>query len=311
MPLAALDLEQEIQALKKQTNTVILAHYYQDEDIQDIADFIGDSLDLARRAQAVQEDRILFAGVHFMAETAKILNPEKTVLVPDLEAGCSLANSCPPDLFEHFIRKHPNHIVVSYINCSAAVKALSDLIVTSSNAVALVGQLPEDAKIIFAPDRYLGAWVAKQTGRSLVLWNGSCSVHESFNYKNLVSQKARHPHAAVVAHPECPEVILNEADFIGSTKKILDFVLQTEAQELIVVTEPGIIHQMKKLAPHKVFHPAMGNDLTCSCNTCPYMRLNTLEKIFLALKTGRPRLDMDPDLMARARQPLLAMLAQS
>lgn len=307
----SLDLFAEIERLKKETDTILLAHYYQEGDIQDLADFIGDSLDLARRAQAVTHQRILFAGVHFMAETAKILNPSKTVLIPDLRAGCSLAESCPPDAFAKFKAEHPDHVVVTYINCSADIKALSDIIVTSTNAVDIVNSISEDQPIIFAPDRYLGGWVMKQTGRDMVLWNGSCIVHETFNHKKLVDLKVRNPQAKVVAHPECPEVILNEAHFVGSTRKILNFVSDDPAEAFIVVTEAGIIHQMKKNEPNKTFIPALNNDESCSCNDCPFMKMNTLEKVYRTLKTGIPELVMDERLRTAAEKPLLAMLARS
>jgi len=307
----SLDLFEEIDRLKQETDTVILAHYYQEDDIQDIADFIGDSLDLARKAQAVDRAQILFAGVHFMAETAKILNPTKRVIIPDLDAGCSLAESCPPDEFSAFKAKHPDHVVITYINCSAEIKALSDIIVTSSNAVDIVNSIPESKPIIFAPDRYLGAWVMKQTGRDMVLWNGTCIVHETFSHKRLIELKVQHPGSEVVAHPECPEPILNEADFVGSTKKIIRYVGESPATTFIVVTEPGIIYQMTKNNPEKTFIPALSDDETCSCNTCPYMKLNTLEKIYLALKRGQPEIHVPEAIRLRAERSLLAMLERS
>jgi quinolinate synthase len=306
-----LDLFEEIERLKVETDTVLLAHYYQEDDIQDVADFIGDSLDLARKAQSVTRRRILFAGVHFMAETAKILNPDKTVLIPDLRAGCSLAESCPPDQFALFKAEHPDHVVVTYINCSADIKALSDIIVTSTNAVDIVNSIPTDQPIIFAPDRYLGAWVRKQTGRDMVLWDGSCIVHETFSHKKLVQLKMRHPEARTIAHPECPENILNEADFIGSTRKLLNFVSSDPSRAFIVVTEPGIMHQMKKNEPEKTFIPALSEDETCNCNNCPFMKMNTLEKVYHTLLAGQPEIVMDEDLRRRAEKPLLAMLARS
>jgi len=306
-----VDLVEEIQILKEETDTVLLAHYYQEDDIQDVADFIGDSLDLARKAQSATQKRILFAGVHFMAETAKILNPGKTVLIPDMEAGCSLAESCPADRFTVFKEKYADHKVITYINCSAEIKALSDIIVTSSNAVKIVQSLPEDQKIIFAPDRYLGSWVMKQTGRDMKLWNGTCIVHESFDFKKLVQLKIQYPEAKVAAHPECPEVILNEADLVGSTRRILEYVQKNPAKQFIIATEPGIIHQMKKVAPDKEFIPALGSDETCSCNICPFMKLNTLEKIHSALLTGQPEITMDEELRKRAERPLLEMLNRS
>ena len=306
-----IDLFEEIARLKEETDTVILAHYYQEDDIQDVADFIGDSLDLARMAQKTSKSRILFAGVHFMAETAKILNPSKTVLLPDMAAGCSLAESCPPDQFAHFKAKHPDHLVVTYINCSADIKAMSDIIVTSSNSVDIVNSIPKDKKIIFAPDRYLGAWVMKQTNREMVLWNGSCSVHETFSHKQLINLRMRNPHAKIVAHPECPEPLLNEAHFVGSTRKILNFISSDDARAYIVVTEPGIIYQMKKNEPEKTFIPALPEDETCSCNNCPFMKLNTLEKVYLALRDGKPELHMQEAQRAAAEKPLLEMLARS
>lgn len=309
--MLSLDPVAEIERLKLETDTVLLAHYYQEDDIQDVADFIGDSLDLARTAQQATHSRILFAGVHFMAETAKILNPSKDVLIPDMAAGCSLADSCPPQDFQAFKAQHPDHLVVTYINCSAEIKALSDIIVTSTNAVDIVNSIPADQPIIFAPDRYLGKWVMKQTGRDMVLWNGSCIVHETFSHKHLVQLKIRHPEAKVIAHPECPEVILDEADFVGSTRKLLNFTVTDAADAFIVVTEAGIIHQMKKHAPGKTFIPALNEDESCSCNTCPFMRLNTLEKVIQALKTGQPKIEMDESLRRAAEKPLLEMLKRS
>lgn len=306
-----VDIFEEIDRLKKETDTIVLAHYYQEDDIQDLADFIGDSLDLARRAQNVTQSRILFAGVHFMAETAKILNPSKTVLIPDMRAGCSLADSCPPDAFAKFKQAHPDHIVISYINCSAAIKAMSDIICTSSNAVDIVNSIPKDQPIIFAPDRFLGAWVMKSTGRDMVLWEGSCMVHETFSQKRLIELKITHPDAAVVAHPECPEPILREADFVGSTKKILNYVATHDAQKFIVVTEPGIIHQMRKNNPDKIYIPALGDDESCNCHICPYMKMNTLEKIYRTLKAGLPEIHMDEATRLAAEKSLLEMLARS
>jgi quinolinate synthase len=306
-----LDLFEEIERLKEETDTILLAHYYQEGDIQDVADFIGDSLDLARRAQSVTQSRILFAGVHFMAETAKILNPTKTVLIPDMEAGCSLADSCPPDEFAAFREKHPDHLVVTYINCSAEIKALSDIIVTSTNSLDIVRSMPPDQKIICAPDRYLGAWVSRKTGRHMVLWDGSCIVHETFSHKKLVQLKTEHPDAGVIAHPECPGNILDEADFVGSTRKLLNYVSDDPRRSFIVVTEPGIIHQMQKNEPEKRFIPALSEDETCNCNNCPFMKLNTMEKVYLTLKTGQPEINMGESLRARAEKPLLAMLERS
>ncbi|MEY4759306.1 MAG: quinolinate synthase NadA, partial [Cyanobacteriota bacterium] len=274
----AADLPGAIAALKHQRKAVILAHYYQDPEIQDVADFIGDSLELSRKAAATDAEVIVFCGVHFMAETAKILSPQKTVLLPDLEAGCSLADDCPAEAFAAFRAEHPDHIAVSYINCSAAVKALSDLICTSSNAVDLVRQLPADRPILFAPDQNLGRWVQRQSGRELTLWPGSCIVHESFSEQALLQLKLEHPGAEVLAHPECQQHLLDLADFIGSTSKLLHRAETSPADSFIVLTEPGILHQMGKAVPHKAFYAVPGAD-GCSCNACPYMRLNTLDKV--------------------------------
>jgi quinolinate synthase len=305
------DLVTAIQTLKQELNAVILAHYYQEAAIQDIADFIGDSLELSRRAADTTADVILFAGVHFMAETAKILNPHKLVLLPDLEAGCSLADSCPPDQFAEFKAQHPNHIVISYINCSAEIKALSDIICTSSNAVKIVQQIPADQGIIFAPDRNLGRYVAQQADRPLVLWQGSCIVHETFSEKRLVQLKVQHPTSAIIAHPECEEPVLRQADFIGSTSALLKFTQNDAHQSFIVVTEPGIIHQMQQASPRKEFIPAPPTDNTCNCNECPYMRLNTLEKVYLALRDRSPEITMPEHLLQAAKQPLTRMLEMS
>lgn len=289
---------------------MILAHYYQDDAIQDIADFIGDSLELARKAASTDADVIVFCGVHFMAETAKILNPAKTVLLPDLEAGCSLADACPADRFAAFRAEHPDHIVVSYINCSAAVKAQSDLICTSSNAVDLVQQLPADRPILFAPDQNLGRWVQNQSGRELTLWPGSCQVHETFSEQALLQLKLEHPEAEVLAHPECQQHLLDLADFIGSTSKLLARAAESAAPAFIVLTEPGILHQMRQRVPAKVFHEVPGAD-GCSCNACPYMRLNTLEKLWQCLHTMAPAIEMDEELRQRALAPIQTMLAMS
>jgi quinolinate synthase len=305
------DLVAAIQTLKQELNAVILAHYYQEAAIQDIADFIGDSLELSRRAASTTADVILFAGVHFMAETAKILNPRKLVLLPDLAAGCSLADSCPPGQFAAFKAQHPHHIVISYINCSAEIKALSDIICTSSNAVKIVQQIPADQGIIFAPDRNLGRYVAQQAQRELVLWQGSCIVHETFSEKKLVQLKMQHPGAAIIAHPECEEPVLRYADFIGSTSALLKFSQTDDRQSFIVVTEPGIIHQMQQASPAKEFVPAPPDANNCNCNECPYMRLNTLEKIYLALRDRTPEIQMPENLQQAARKPLERMLAMS
>ncbi len=302
-----LDLFEEIQKLKKEKNAIILAHYYQEADIQDIADFIGDSLALAQKAQSTNADMIVFAGVHFMAETAKILNPHKKVLLPDLNAGCSLSDSAPPLLFKKFRDKYPDHIVMTYINCSAGMKALSDIICTSSNAQAIVQSLPADQKIIFAPDKNLGAWINKQTGRDMVLWNGACMVHEIFSMEKITKLKVRHPLAKVIAHPECEEAVLSLADYIGSTSGILKYATKSDAQEFIVVTESGILHQMQKDNPTKTFIPAPPQS-NCACNDCPYMKLNTLEKLYLCMKYELPEISMEENLRLAAKKPMDRML---
>ena len=302
-----LDLFAEIEKLKKEKNAIVLAHYYQEPDIQDVADFIGDSLGLAQKAQSTDAEIIVFAGVHFMAETAKILNPHKKVLLPDLNAGCSLSDSAPPAMFKAFKDKHPDHIVITYINCSAGMKALSDIICTSSNAQAIVESLPADQKIIFAPDKNLGAWINKQTGRNMVLWNGACMVHEIFSMEKIVKLKVRHPNAKVIAHPECEAPVLALADYIGSTTGILKYAEKSDAQEFIVVTESGILHQMQKTSPHKTFIPAPPQN-TCACNDCPYMKLNTLEKLYLCMKYELPEVTMDETLREAAKKPIERML---
>ena len=306
----SLDLFKEILHLKESKRAIILAHYYQDADIQDIADFIGDSLGLSQQAEKTKADIILFAGVHFMAETAKILNPKIKVLVPDLKAGCSLADSCPPDEFAAFKVLHPDHVVLSYINCTAEIKALSDVIVTSTNAVKIVDSFPKDQKIIFAPDKNLGAYINKVTGRNMLLWNGSCMVHEIFSLEKLIKLKSKYPKAFVLAHPECEEQILSYADFIGSTTAILNFSRQSEVQEFIVLTESGIIHQMQKYSPNKLFIPAPPNN-SCACNDCPHMRLNTLEKIYVALKYEQPELLMSEELIEKSKNSITKMLELS
>jgi quinolinate synthase len=306
----ALDLFKEISHLKKTKNAIILAHYYQDADIQDIADYIGDSLGLAQQAEKTDADIILFAGVHFMAETAKILNPKTKVLIPDLKAGCSLADSCPPTEFAAFKAAHPDHVVLTYINCTADIKALSDVIVTSTNAVQIVESFPKDQKIIFAPDKNLGAYINKVTGRNMVLWNGACMVHEIFSLEKLIKLKAQHPKALVLAHPECEAPILEHADFIGSTTAILNYSKKSDAQEFIVLTETGIIHQMQKASPAKTFIPAPPNN-SCACNDCPYMKLNTLEKIYNTLMYEQPELLMSEEMIEKARKPINRMLELS
>ena len=304
---ADLDLFAEIERLKQEKNAVILAHYYQEPDIQDVADYIGDRLGLAQQAQKTEADIIVFAGVHFMAETAKILNPFKKVLLPDLKAGCSLSDSAPPALFKLFKDKYPGHLVISYINCSAGIKALSDIICTSSNAQKIVESLPADQPIIFAPDKNLGAYINKQTGRSMVLWNGACMVHEMFSLEKISRLKVRHPRAKVIAHPECEEAVLKIADTIGSTTQLLKYTEKSEFDEFIVVTETGILHQMQKNSPHKTFIPAPPNN-SCACNDCPHMKLNTLEKLYLCLEYEQPELLMDEDIRTAARKPIDRML---
>jgi quinolinate synthase len=305
-----LDLFDAVDRLKTELDAVILAHYYQDPDVQDVADFIGDSLQLAQEAAKTDARTIVFCGVHFMAETAKILNPDKLVLLPDMKAGCSLADGCPPDRFKAFVDAHPGHYVVSYVNCSAEVKALSDVIVTSSNAPKIIARIPEDQPIIFAPDQHLGRYLIKETGRDMVLWPGTCQVHELFSEKKLVQLKVRHPEAKVVAHPECEAAVLRQADHIGSTRSLLEFVKKDTSPAFIVATEPGIIHQMERETEGKSFIPAPP-DSQCACNECPHMKLNTLEKLVLAMRLRRPALEMDATLMERARAPIERMLEWS
>src|ERR1043165_5395850 len=302
-----LDLFAEIERLKKEKNAVVLAHYYQEPDIQDVADYIGDSLGLAQQAEKTQADMIVFAGVHFMAETAKILNPQKKVVIPDLKAGCSLSDSCPPPLFEKFKKQHPDHVVVSYINCSAGIKALSDVIVTSSNAKVIVESFPKDQKIIFAPDKNLGAYINKVTGRNMLLWNGACMVHEIFSLEKITKLKVRHPNAKIIAHPECEDPILRIADFIGSTTGLLKYTQKDDAKEYIVVTETGILHQMEKASPDKTFIPAPPNN-ACACNDCPHMKRNTLEKLYLCMKYDTPEITMEEGLRIAAKKPIDRML---
>lgn len=308
---ASLDLDEEIARLKKERNAVILAHYYQESEIQDVADFIGDSLQLAQEAKKTSADVILFAGVHFMAETAKILNPERTVLVPDMAAGCSLADGCPVGRFRAWKARYPGSFTISYINCSAAVKAESDLICTSSNAKKMVDSVPRDQQILFAPDRNLGKYLIKETGRDMVLWPGSCIVHETFSLKRLLELKRKHPEGKIIAHPECEEHILDEAEFIGSTAALLRFVQQDSAQTFIVATESGILHQMKKAAPEKTLVAAPPENESCSCNECPFMRLNTPEKVYLALRDLQPELVMNEAERDAARAPIERMLELS
>jgi quinolinate synthase len=304
------DLFTAIKELKQELNAIILAHYYQDPDIQDIADYLGDSLGLSQQAANTNADVIVFAGVHFMAETAKILNPDKLVLLPDLNAGCSLADSCPSAEFKAFKAAHPNHLVVSYINCTAEIKAMSDIICTSSNAVKIVNQIPKEQPIIFAPDRNLGRYVMEQTGRELVLWQGSCIVHETFSEKKIVQLQIEYPEAEIIAHPECEPIVLRHANYIGSTTALLKYCQTSDTQEFIVATEPGIIHQMEKAAPNKRFIPAPGTN-NCACNECPHMRLNTLEKLYLAMKHKTPEITMAEDIRTAALKPIQRMLAMS
>ncbi len=307
----SLDLAAEIQRLKKERNAVVLAHYYQDDDIQDVADFLGDSLQLAQTAKSTKADVICFAGVHFMAETAKILNPERVVVVPDLEAGCSLADGCPVDRFKRWRARHPGAVAISYINCSAAVKAESDYICTSSNAEKIVRSIPEDRTILFAPDRNLGRYLERVTGRAMVHWQGSCIVHETFSERKLIALSERHPDAEIVAHPECEEPVLRMAAFVGSTTNLLKYVVASPKPTFIVATEPGILHQMRKGAPDKTLIAAPPLNETCACNECPHMKRNTLEKVYLSLRDLSPRLEMPEGLRERARVPIDRMLALS
>jgi len=302
-----LDLFDEIEKLKKEKNAVILAHYYQEPDIQDIADYIGDSLGLSQQAAKTDADIIVFAGVHFMAETAKILSPNKKVLLPDLKAGCSLADSCPPHLFRKFKEQYPDHLVITYVNCTAELKALSDIVCTSSNAVAIVESLPKEQKIIFGPDKNLGKYVMKKTGRDMVLWNGACMVHEIFSREKITKLKERHPEAKLLAHPECEDIILQMADYIGSTTGLLKYAGKSDANEFIVATESGIIHQMQKENPGKTFIPAPPNN-NCACNDCPHMKRNTLEKLYLCMKNEQPEIFVPADIIERAVKPIERML---
>ncbi len=311
LPEAPTDREslvREILRLKRERSAILLAHYYQDPEIQDIADFVGDSLELARAAQRADAKVIAFCGVHFMAEVAKILNPAAEVLIPDLEAGCSLEESCPPDAFARWRAEHPGAVALTYINCSAEVKALSDVIVTSSSAEKIVRQIPRGTTILFAPDRHLGAYLSRVTGREMVLWPGTCIVHEQFSLKALVELKLEHPGALVAAHPECPEAILAEADHVGSTSSILRFVQESSGTEFLIATEPGIIHQMEKLAPGKKFIPVPGGSGECACNVCPYMRRNNLANLYLCLRDGVPKLQLSEELRVAALKPLQRML---
>jgi quinolinate synthase len=308
-PPAGLDLKQAILDLKKEKNAVLLAHYYQSKEIQDLADYLGDSLYLAKAAQKVDAEIIVFAGVHFMAETAKIVNPSKKVLLPDLKAGCSLADSCPPDQFAAFKAKHPGAVVVTYINCAAEIKALSDIVCTSSNAVSVINSIAPETPIIFAPDKNLGRYLIKETGRDLILWDGSCVVHEAFSFEKIVALAKQYPKAKFIAHPESESQVLAVAQYIGSTAGLLNFVQKDEATTYIVGTEAGIIHEMQKVAPHKTFIPAPVEDETCACSECAFMKLNTLEKLYNCLKFEQPEIVLDPDLIQSALQPIERMLA--
>ncbi|MEY4594213.1 MAG: hypothetical protein RIQ47_623 [Bacteroidota bacterium] len=303
----SLDLFAEINRLKQEKNAIVLAHYYQDADIQDVADYIGDSLGLAQQAEKTHASMIVFAGVHFMAETAKILNPDKKVVLPDLRAGCSLADSCPPKAFADFKAQHPDHVVVSYINCTAEIKAMSDIICTSSNAVSIVNSIPKDQKIIFTPDKNLGRYIIQKTGRDMVLWNGACMVHEIFSLEKITKLKAKHPDAKFIAHPECEEDVLKMADFIGSTTGLLNYTINSEDTIFIVATESGILHQMVKSSPGKTFIPAPPNNL-CACNDCPHMKLNTLEKLYLCMQYEQPELEMDESMRIKSLVPIRRML---
>lgn len=308
-----IDYESEIARLRKEMNAVVLAHYYVDDEIQEIADYVGDSLELARKAAQTTADVIVFCGVRFMAEGALILNPGKQVLIPDMKAGCSLEDSCPPDAFAAFKAQHPDHLVVTYINCSARIKAMSDIIVTSSNAESIINQLPKDQKIIFAPDKYLGAYLNKKTGRNMLLWNGTCMVHERFSEQELIKLSTRHPQAQIIAHPECPETLLRHAHHIGSTSSLINFSAAHPGKEFIVLTEPGILHEMKKRSPGSQFYgvPGMDGGVCVSCNNCQYMKLNSLEKIYHCMKNRAPALTLSPELIEQAKKPLQRMLDMS
>ncbi|MDH3267412.1 MAG: quinolinate synthase NadA [Ignavibacteria bacterium] len=305
------DLTEKILKKKAELNAVILAHYYQESEIQDIADFVGDSLELARKAKKTNAEVIVFAGVHFMAETAKILNPNKLVLLPDLEAGCSLAEGCPADKFEEFRKQHPDHLAITYINCTAEVKALSDIICTSSSAEKIINQIPKEKPILFSPDKNLGKYLIKKTGRDMLLWEGSCIVHETFSERRIIELKMRYPEAKIIAHPECEETLLSMADFIGSTSRLLKFISEDSSQSFIVATEVGIIHQMQKAEPKKNFIAAPPEEESCSCNECPYMKLNTMEKLYLCMENKFPEIVLDPIIAQRALMPINRMLELS
>jgi len=309
--LTGLDIRAEIDRLRKERNAVILAHYYQAPEIQDLADYIGDSLELSKKAAASDADVIAFCGVKFMAETAKILAPEKIVILPDMNAGCSLEDACPPEKFKAFREAHPDHIALTYINCSTEVKALSDVIVTSSSAETILAQIPSEQKIIFGPDRHLGGWLNRKFGRDMLLWPGVCIVHEAFSETELLKLQAQHPGAPIAAHPECPPAIIEHADYVGSTSGILNYAKAMKGDTLIVATEPHIIHQMEKALPHKTFIGAPGADGNCNCNICPYMALNTLEKLYVALRDLSPRIEIEEGLRLQAKKSLDAMLAMA
>jgi quinolinate synthase len=306
--ITGTDLIEEIKRLKKERNAVILAHYYQRPELQDIADYVGDSLELSKKAAATDADVIAFCGVKFMADTAKILSPQKIVVLPDLDAGCSLEDSCPPDKFKAFRAAHPDHIAITYINCSTEVKALSDIIVTSSSAEKILSQIPLDKKIIFGPDKHLGGYIARKTGRDMLLWPGVCIVHEAFSETELIKLKAQHPGSPVAAHPECPPHIIDHADYVGSTSGILQYAKDMPGNTLIVATEPHIIHQMEKAVPHKQFIGAPGADGNCNCNICPYMALNTMEKLYVALRDLEPKIEIEEGLRLAAKKSLDRML---
>ena len=304
-----IDLVSEIKRLKKEKNAVIMSHYYQNKAIQELADYLGDSLYLAKAAESIESDIILFAGVHFMAETAKIVNPTKKVLIPDLKAGCSLADSCPPEDFSNFKAKYPAALVVTYINCSAAIKALSDIVCTSSNAVAVINSIPKDREIIFAPDKNLGRYLIKETGREMILWDGACVVHEAFSFDKIVALAKAHPKAKFIAHPESESQVLEIAHYIGSTSGLLSFVQNDSAETYIVGTEAGILHEMQKKCPDKIFIPAPVEDDTCACSECAFMKLNTLEKLYNCLRFEQPEILLAPELIKKAEIPILKMLA--
>jgi len=307
----SLNLTEEVVRLKNELNAIILAHYYQESEIQDLADFVGDSLELAKKAKQTDAEVIVFAGVHFMAETAKILCPDKLVLLPDSDAGCSLAEGCPADQFSKFRKMHPDHLAITYINCSAEVKALSDIICTSSSAEKIISQIPPDKPILFSPDKNLGKYLIKKTGRNMLLWEGSCIVHETFSERKIIELQLKHPYAKLIAHPECEEPLLDKADFIGSTSKLLNFISEDNSDAYIVATEAGIIHQMKKAQPHKTFIAAPPEEESCSCNECPYMKLNTMEKLYLCMKNKSPEIIIDPLIAEKALIPINRMLQMS